>query len=306
MSNRFYDRRFNPPVGSTAKGGALVTEYSALEAAFDALQAELDVLTGLGGITSLPGFPASFAGAGLKYLRVNAAESSVEFVSSGRVVIKSIAGTSYTLVAADAGALLLFTSGSAVTVTVPDAVFAQGDVVCIRQKGAGQVTVSPGSGVTLTSSGGLLSTRGQHAQIAVIFDAVNDAAVIGDRNGTLLTLPTLNGGNAFTGAQTVAFQALTDAATINVDASLSNHFRVVLGGNRTLANPTNLRDGGVYNFWIKQDGTGSRTLAYGSLYKWPSGSAPTLTTTASALDLVIAQYNATDNILACSITKDVR
>jgi hypothetical protein len=304
MTNRFFDATFNPPVGSTAKSGPVRSNFDAVETAFDAVQTEIDRLGG--GITGLAGFPASFATAGLKYLRVNAAENSIEFVSSGRVVLKTIAGTSYTLVAADAGALLLFTNGSPVTVTVPDAVFAQGDVVCLRQKGAGQVTMSPGAGVTLTSSGGLLSTRGQHAQIAVIFDAANDAAVIGDRNGTLQQLASLNGGNAFTGAQTVAFQALTDAASIAVDASLSNHFRVVLGGNRTLANPTNLRDGGVYNFWVKQDGTGSRTLAYGSLYKWPSGSAPTLTTSINALDLVIAQYNATDNIMACSITKDIR
>lgn len=114
------------------------------------------------------------------------------------------------------------------------------------------------------------------------------------------------GGNAFTGAQVVAFSTLTDGATITPDATLSNHFVVTLAGNRVLANPTGLQDGGIYNFWIKQDGTGSRTLTYGSLYKWPGGTVPTLTTTAAGLDLIIAQYNATLNILACAITKDIR
>ena len=119
--------------------------------------------------------------------------------------------------------------------------------------------------------------------------------------GTVLTA-----GTEFTGAQTVLFSTLTDAANISVDAAVSNHFRVTLAGNRTLANPTNLRDGGIYNFWIKQDATGNRTLAYGSLYKWPGGAPPALTTTANAHDLIIGHYNATRNILACSITKDIR
>lgn len=114
------------------------------------------------------------------------------------------------------------------------------------------------------------------------------------------------GGNNFQGAQAVAFASLVDGATITPNASASNHFRVTLAGNRTLANPTNLVDGVILNFWIKQDATGSRTLAYGSKFKWPGGTAPTLTTAAGSLDLVIAQYNAALDMLACSITKDVR
>jgi hypothetical protein len=64
---------------------------------------------------------------------------------------------------------------------------------------------------------------------------------------------------------------------------------VTLGGNRTLANPSNLTAGQHGVIVITQDGTGSRTLAYGSYFKFPSGTAPTLTTTASAVD-VLAYY----------------
>ena len=95
---------------------------------------------------------------------------------------------------------------------------------------------------------------------------------------------------------------LLDGATINVNAALGNTFRVTLAGNRTLANPTNLTDGQRLYFRIKQDGTGSRTLTFGSKYKFPSASK-TLTTTAGALDTVECQYDATDNTLTCVLNK---
>jgi hypothetical protein len=86
---------------------------------------------------------------------------------------------------------------------------------------------------------------------------------------------------------------LTDAATINTDASLSQAFKVTLGGNRTLANPTNLVSGATYLFLVVQDGTGSRTLAYGNLFTWPGGTVPTLSTGANAVDLITAVYDGT-------------
>lgn len=117
----------------------------------------------------------------------------------------------------------------------------------------------------------------------------------------LLPYAKLAGGNSFTGAQTVAFQALADGATIDTDAGLSNHFSVTLAGNRTLANPSNMRDGGIYNWRIKQDGTGSRTLAYGSKFRF-SGSS-TLSTAAGAVDRIIGQYFAADDVIECALTR---
>jgi hypothetical protein len=122
----------------------------------------------------------------------------------------------------------------------------------------------------------------------------------------------VHGGGANTGAgaaltdvnvwsknQSVAPSALTDGATISVDASLSNNFKVTLEGNRTLANPTNLSDGMVLNFRIKQDATGTRTLAYGSKYKWPGGTAFVLSTAAGAVDMISCYYDSTDDVLEC-------
>jgi len=79
---------------------------------------------------------------------------------------------------------------------------------------------------------------------------------------------------------------LTDAATITWDASLINFATLTLGGNRTISNPTSLA-AGVYVLIVKQDATGSRTLAWGSNFKWQSGSAPTLTATANTTDVFL-------------------
>ena len=60
--------------------------------------------------------------------------------------------------------------------------------------------------------------------------------------------------------------ALTDGATIAVNAALSNNFTVTIAGNRTLSNPTNLVAGQILNFQVTQDATGNRTLAFGTNY----------------------------------------
>jgi hypothetical protein len=91
---------------------------------------------------------------------------------------------------------------------------------------------------------------------------------------------------SFTAAQRGSVSALTDGSTITPDFAVANNFSVTLGGNRTLANPSNLTAGQHGVIVITQDGTGSRTLAYGSYFKFPAGTAPTLTTTASAVDVL--------------------
>ena len=108
----------------------------------------------------------------------------------------------------------------------------------------------------------------------------------------------LNLAQAYSAAQRGAVNALTDAATITPDFAVANHFSVTLGGNRTLANPTNQTAGQSGVIVITQDGTGSRTLAYGSNWKFPSGTAPTLTTTAGAVDVLVYQVESASRITA--------
>ena len=107
---------------------------------------------------------------------------------------------------------------------------------------------------------------------------------------------------SFTVAQRGTVSALTDGATITPDFAASNNFSVTLGGNRTLANPTNLVAGQSGVIFITQDGTGSRTLAYGSYWKFSGGVAPTLTTTASAVDVLVYVVQSSTRIDAQLVT----
>lgn len=90
----------------------------------------------------------------------------------------------------------------------------------------------------------------------------------------------------WTATQNFNATTLTDGASIAWDLAANQVSSVTLAGNRTLANPTNMVDGATYVLRVIQDATGSRTLAYGSAYKWPAGTAPTLTTTASGIDII--------------------
>ena len=108
------------------------------------------------------------------------------------------------------------------------------------------------------------------------------------------TLAGLAVAQSYTKAQRGTPAVLADAGTIAVDLSRANNFTVTLGGNRTLDAPSNATAGQSGVIVVTQDGTGSRTLAYDSIYKFAGGTAPTLTTTASAVD-VLAYYVESEN-----------
>jgi len=86
--------------------------------------------------------------------------------------------------------------------------------------------------------------------------------------------------------QRAGITTLTDSATITPNLNDSNNFEVVLAGNRTIANPSNLNIGQSGTIFISQDSTGSRTAAWGSIWDWAGGTAPTLSTGANKTDRV--------------------
>jgi hypothetical protein len=103
---------------------------------------------------------------------------------------------------------------------------------------------------------------------------------------TVTSLGELTATDTLDGVLAPTVTTLTDAATIAIDFSTSCNFTVTLGGNRTMGAPSNAVAGQSGSIFIVQDGTGSRTLAWNANWKWPAGTAPTLTTTAGAVDRV--------------------
>ena len=86
------------------------------------------------------------------------------------------------------------------------------------------------------------------------------------------------------GAAIADLVTLTDGSNIAVNLNTGQNFTVTLADNRTLDNPTNCVAGQVGSIFITQDGTGSRTLAFGSSWDFPGGTAPVLTTDAAGID----------------------
>jgi len=139
-------------------------------------------------------------------------------------------------------------------------------------------------------------------QIVDVDDLLVDAAIGVTVQGYDPDTAKLDVAQTFTAGQRGAITALTDGATITPDFAVANNYSVTLGGNRTLADPTNLTAGQSGCIWITQDGTGSRTLAYGSAWDFTGGTAPTLSTAASAVDCLVYAVQSSTKITATLIT----
>ena len=164
------------------------------------------------------------------------------------------------------------------------------------------------SHITDAGTGGL-KIRG--SQI-ILDDTGGDVMIQADENGAVdlyhngsKKLETASGGISLTGGAAANITALSDGATITIDMATACHHSVTLGGNRTFAAPSNQVVGQAGSIFITQDGTGSRTAAFNSAFKFVGGTAPTLTTTASATDR-IDYIIKSSNVIHCAVSLDVK
>ena len=119
-------------------------------------------------------------------------------------------------------------------------------------------------------------------------------------------------GGPITGVVTVQSQSIGEVTTtaltsgvITFDFGAGNNFDITLGGNSTLQTPTTPSGGQTGTITIRQDGTGSRTLAYSGGWQFSGGTAPTLTTTASGTD-VLSYYCSTPSEIQAVLTTDLQ
>ena len=88
--------------------------------------------------------------------------------------------------------------------------------------------------------------------------------------------------------------ALTFDATQDWALTANQVATLTLTANTTFDAPTQMVDGAFYSLIIIQDGTGSRTASWNAVFKWAGGTAPTLTTTASAKDILVWRSDGTN------------
>lgn len=87
---------------------------------------------------------------------------------------------SYTLVASDNGKMIEMNVGSANTLTINASLFSAGNQILISQYGAGQTTITAGSGVTLRSSGAKLKTSAQYSLVTIVAISSTEFYIAGD------------------------------------------------------------------------------------------------------------------------------
>ena len=101
-----------------------------------------------------------------------------------------------------------------------------------------------------------------------------------------LLLSETTNGQTVTGGVRGNIVTITDAANLAYDMDDGVNAQVTLGGNRTFDNPSNITVGQSGSIFISQDGTGNRTLSFGSSFDFAGGSAPTLSTGANQVDRI--------------------
>jgi len=173
--------------------------------------------------------------------------------------------------------------------------------------GAGLRIAHAGAGPAIDIAAGLIQIANNAGAVSspntgrLRYSTVNQTFEVSKNAGSYEGIAALATANTYTKSQNVTRVSLTDAVNIETDASLGNVFSVTLGDNRTLANPTNLVDGGVYRWIITQNIAASFTLDYGSLFKFPGNIVPVISTASGSIDMITAVYDG--SILAASISQ---
>jgi hypothetical protein len=160
------------------------------------------------------------------------------------------------------------------------------------------------TGELLIGTAGSLVFEGSSADANETTLAVTNPTA--DRTITLpdasLTVAGINLAQTFTAAQRGTISALTDGATITPDFAVANNFSVTLGGNRTLANPSNLTAGQSGAIWVTQDGSGGRSVSYDSYWDFTGGTPPNMVTTANAVNCIVYAVQSSTRITTTLIT----
>ena len=149
-----------------------------------------------------------------------------------------------------------------------DALFDAGPVLKVAKGGSGAATLT-----------GILKGNGTSAFTAV---TAPSGTIVGTTDTQTLSAKTLTNPTVTNYVETP--YSANSSTAITLDLANGTVQIITLTGNATITMPT-ATSGKSFVMMLKQDGTGSRTVTW-STVKWAGGTAPTITSTASRLDLL--------------------
>ena len=134
--------------------------------------------------------------------------------------------------------------------------------------------------------------------ISVSGTAVTNTGVtsLNGSTGALTNFAKTNSTQTYTAPQRGGTTALTSSSSITPNFGSRNNFTLTLATNTTINNPSNLTAGqsGV----IVLTYSGNRTVAFGSYWKFPGGTAPTMTSTSGKVDVIVYYVESSTRISA--------
>jgi len=205
--------------------------------------------------------------------------AAIGYTASEGIIITGQGSTNDVTIKNDADADVLEIPTGTTNVTVVGNVTAGGDLVSTGTVNpAGDTSSGDAAAVGYTAAEGLILT-GQ--------GSTSDVTIKNDADATVFSIGT--GTTTGTFAGTVLAKTDTDTTNtgnVTLDFTANQKFVLTLTGNVTLDNPSTEQVGQAGVIVFIQDGTGGRTVSLGTDYETPAGAGLTLSSTASAVDIV--------------------
>jgi hypothetical protein len=216
--------------------------------------------------------------------------AAMGFTSAEGLILTGQGSTNDVTIKNDADADVLEIPTGTTNVTVAGDITAAGTLLATGDTAAGD-----NAAIGFTAAEGLILT-GQ--------GSTNDVTIKNDADADVIEIPTGTTNVTVAGGLTVGTVATakTDTDTSNtgsvtLDFSANQNFVLTLTGNVTLANPSTETVGQSGFIVCIQDSTGGRTLSLGTDYETAAGAGITLSSAASATDIIPYVVAASDRIL---------
>lgn len=223
--------------------------------------------------------------------------------------------TSYSVLSENRERLVTLNNASPVAVSLPQAGvnFPDGWRVVLKNKGAGLVTITPvtstidalasitltqGESCVIQSDGsnyhrlGRMIVPAATESVPGIMELANQSEVnTGTDDARAVTALKLAAWDLTSNKRfDPIFNSVSDSSgTITLDLNNGDNFECTLSGTgRTLANPSNMREGAIIDLRIVQDGSGGRTItSYGGYWSFPEDEQPEINTAIGAVGHLI-------------------
>ena len=260
----------------------------------DADQDVLEIPTGTQNVTAAGDFTAAGT---LNVTGDTAAgdDAAIGYTSAEGLILTGQGSTNDVTIKNDADADVITIATGATNVDIV------GDGTAATVNADGDTSAGDNAAMGYTAAEGLILTgQGSTNDVTIKNDADADVITIATGATNVAVAGQINGGTIIL-AETDTDTSNTGSVTI--DFSAHQNFVLTLTGNVTLANPSTESVGQAGVFVFIQDGTGSRTLSLGTDYETAGGAGITLSTAASAVDVVPYFVKAANSIQLGAIQK---